>query len=74
MSINTKQKGARGERMFRDELRAAGFHGEGEDATIRAHVQKHGAKKWKLVGDALGRDPTVCGQRWRAHLDPNRGK
>jgi len=33
--LNSKQKGARGERMFRDELREAGFHGEGEDATIR---------------------------------------
>tara|TARA_Y100000034_G_scaffold134519_1_gene203173 strand:- start:1190 stop:1561 length:372 start_codon:yes stop_codon:yes gene_type:complete len=33
--MNSRQKGARGERMFRDELRAAGFHGEGELATIR---------------------------------------
>ncbi len=35
MTINSRQKGARGERMFRDELREAGFHGEGDEATIR---------------------------------------
>lgn len=35
MTVNSRQKGARGERMFRDELRAAGWHGDGEDATIR---------------------------------------
>ena len=35
MSINSRRKGAVAERKFRDQLREHGFHGEGDDATIR---------------------------------------
>ena len=40
-----------------------------EDATLAHLVEQHGAK-WKHIGDAMGRLPDSCRDRWRSYIKP----
>lgn len=40
-----------------------------EDAALAHLVEQHGAK-WKRIGDAMGRLPDSCRDRWRSYIKP----